>query len=332
MKARALEFTAPYEVRVVEVEVEEPRDHELLVRSLYSGISSGTELLAFRGEVDPLLPLDESIGALGGTFSYPFRYGYSCVGAVEEPASELPAGTLVFAFHPHQDVFVVSSADVVVLRDIDPRTATMLPLVETALQITLDAGPVLDEPVVVMGLGCVGLLASLLLQRSGARVLGVDPSGVRRRVAEDLEIAAVPPDQARDGLLDLAAVEQSSLVVEVSGNPDALAAAMPLLAHEGVALVASWYGTKPVVLSLGAEFHRRRLTIRSTQVSTIPARLSDRWTVERRRAEALRLAGTLPLKRLATHEFDFSRATDAFAALARGEEAVVHAALTYERN
>ena len=72
-------------------------------------------------------------------------------------------------------------------------------------------------------------------------------------------------------------------MIEVSGNPDALRTALGLLAHEGVALVASWYGAKDVSLPLGGDFHRRRLTIRSTQVSTIPARLSDRWSSARRR-------------------------------------------------
>jgi threonine dehydrogenase-like Zn-dependent dehydrogenase len=119
------------------------------------------------------------------------------------------------------------------------------------------------------------------------------------------------------------------LIVEVSGDPRALASALPLLAHEGTALVASWYGSKPVNLHLGAEFHRRRLTIRSTQVSTIPSRLSGRWTLKRRREHVMRLLGELPLKRFATHEFPFSRAADAFAALDRGDEDLMHAALTY---
>jgi threonine dehydrogenase-like Zn-dependent dehydrogenase len=94
-------------------------------------------------------------------------------------------------------------------------------------------------------------------------------------------------------------------------------------------LVASWYGSKPVTLRLGAEFHRRRLAIRSTQVSTIPSRLSTHWTIERRRQEVARLLPELPLKRLATHEFPFDRAAEAFAALDRGEDGMLHVALAY---
>jgi threonine dehydrogenase-like Zn-dependent dehydrogenase len=118
-------------------------------------------------------------------------------------------------------------------------------------------------------------------------------------------------------------------VVEASGNPEALASALPLLAHEGTALVASWYGSKPVTLPLGAEFHRRRLQIRSTQVSTIPVHLQGRWNVERRRAAALELMSDLPLQALATHEFSLADASSAFAAVDRGEEGLLHAALWY---
>lgn len=324
MRALALQFAAPRRLALVERALRDPGRDEVVVRTLYSGISSGTELLAYRGEIDPSTPLDESIGALGGTFSYPFHYGYSCVGVVEEPGAGLAAGTLVFVFHPHQERFVCATRDAVVLGDVDARVGTMFPLVETALQIALESGRVLGERVVVMGLGAVGTLAAMLLERAGARVTGVDPSAARRALAAELDLDAVAPGDAAER------VEGVPLVVEASGNPAALASALPLLAHEGTALVASWYGTKTVTLPLGAEFHRRRLTIRSVQVSTIPARLAGRWTVERRRAVTARLLAELPVKRLATHVFPFARAADAFAALDRGDDRVVHAALSYE--
>ena len=80
---------------------------------------------------------------------------------------------------------------------------------------------------------------------------------------------------------------------------------------------------------LGAEFHRRRLTIRSTQVSTIPAHLSDRWTPQRRRAAAVELLGELPLARLATHTYPFDDPTAAYAAVDAGPAGLMHAALGY---
>ena len=153
------------------------------IRTLFSGISGGTEMLAYRGELDADMAVDETLGSLGGTFRYPFRYGYSCVGTVEQSRSDIAEGALVFAFQPHQDVFVANAADVVELGSADPRLATMFPLVETALQISLDAGPVSGETVVVFGLGAVGLLTTLMLRRAGARVLAVDVAPWRREAA-----------------------------------------------------------------------------------------------------------------------------------------------------
>jgi 2-desacetyl-2-hydroxyethyl bacteriochlorophyllide A dehydrogenase len=330
MRARAVQFAAPSEVELVDVEVAGPSREELAVRTLYSGISSGTELLAYRGEIDPDVALDETIGSLRGGFSYPFRYGYSCVGLVEQSGGGIAPGTPVFAFHPHQELFVCRADEAVGVSGIDPRIATMFPLVETAFQIVLDAGDVAGEPVVVMGLGVVGFVTALLLQRGGAEVIAVEPRRARREVATELGVTAVPLSDAPDRVKRFTGGDGVPLVVEVSGNPKALDSALGLLAHEGTALVASWYGRKPVTLPLGAEFHRRRLTIRSTQVSTIPARLSSRWNIPRRRRHVARLLAELPLKRLATHDFPFDRAADAFVALDRGDEDVIHIALEYD--
>jgi 2-desacetyl-2-hydroxyethyl bacteriochlorophyllide A dehydrogenase len=327
----AVQFTAPRRVDVVEIALPPPAPGEVLVRTAYSGISAGTELLAYRGELDPEWLLDESIGALGGTFRYPFRYGYSCVGHVEQGTHRLPAGTLVFGFHPHQDRFVAAESALVPLEPgTDPRQATLLPLVETALQLALDAGPVLGEPVAVLGLGAVGLLTALLLGSAGAEVVAGEPREDRRAVAAALGVHAVPPAQL-PGLIEAGTGGRGvPLLVELSGSPSALADGLALLAHEGVALVGSWYGTKPVPLPLGADFHRRRLVVRSSQVSTVPAALAGRWDPDRRRGAARRLLGELPLAALATSQFPFSAAASAYAAVDRGEPGLLHAALCWD--
>jgi 2-desacetyl-2-hydroxyethyl bacteriochlorophyllide A dehydrogenase len=330
MRARALQFVAPRRIEPTDVEVPVPAPGELLIRTLYSGISAGTELLAYRGEIDPGTSLDERIGPLAGTFSFPFRYGYSCVGRVQETKASAAAGPLVFAFHPHQDVFVAADSEIVLLPAMDPRIATLFPLVETALQIALDAGPVAEQLVVVTGLGPLGILAGLLLERAGAVVVGAEPRGWRRSIAESVGIHALAGDEITGAVEDRARGRGAPLLVECSGNPAALAGGLRLLAHEGTALVASWYGAKDVRLPLGAEFHRRRLTIRSTQVSTIPAHLSSSWTVERRREVSVGLMEELPLKRLATHEYPFNRAAEAFDSLDRGVPGLMHAALRYQ--
>jgi 2-desacetyl-2-hydroxyethyl bacteriochlorophyllide A dehydrogenase len=329
MKARAVDFVAPRQVELREVEVPDPPEGHILVATEWSGISSGTELLAYRGEIDPDLPLDETLGALAGTFAYPFRYGYSAVGRVVRPAAPFQEGQRVFAFHPHQDLFVADAREVVPVDDLDPRASTLYPMVETALQVCLDAAPRLGETVVVVGLGAVGILVAALLARTGAVVLGSEPEPARRAAAAAFGVRAVDPDEVQE-VVAAETGQGADLVVEASGNPGALASTLGVLAHEGTALVCSWYGTKPVSLPLGAAFHRRRLALRSTQVSTLPAALTARWDRRRRTELAWRLARELPLSALATHAFPFERAAEAYACADRKDDGLIHAALRYQ--
>ncbi len=316
--ARALFHTAPRRVEIRELPTPRPAAGEVLVRTLSSGISGGTERLVYRGEIPADLALDDTIDALGGTFSYPFAYGYACVGEVAE------SGQRVFAFHPHQDVFTAQLSELVPLPAVDPAAATLFPLVETALQVTLDAGSGYRDRVIVLGAGVLGLLTGLLLQRAGWRPLMAEPQEWRRALASSLGVSAVAPAELVS--------EEVPLVIDASGNPDAPAMALDLLAHEGTLLIASWFGTKPVVLPLGGAFHRRRLTIRSTQVSSVPARLSGTWTRSRRRQETVALITELPLAQLCTDVFDFGRAAEAFQAVDLGKPGLMHAVLTYDRS
>jgi threonine dehydrogenase-like Zn-dependent dehydrogenase len=316
--ARALFHTAPRCVDIREVPAPRPAAGEVLVRTLCSGISGGTERLVYRGEVPADLALDDTIDALGGTFSYPFAYGYACVGEVAE------SGRRVFAFHPHQDVFAARADDLVPLPAIAPASATLFPLVETALQVTLDAGAGYRDRVIVLGGGVLGLLTTLLLQRSGWRPLLAEPRAWRRDLAGSLGVAGAAPQEL--------AGEKVPLVIDASGNPEAPAMALDLLAREGTLLIASWFGTKPVVLPLGGAFHRERLSIRSTQVSTVPARLSGTWSRSRRRRETAELLTGLPLAQLCTHVFAFDRAAEAFRAVDEGIPGLMHAVLDYDRS
>ena len=328
MRARAVRFVAPYRVELAEVSVPDPRPGELIVRTEYSGISGGTEMLAYRGEVDSRLPLDDALGALAGTFTYPFVYGYSAVGIVERSDGGLAEGTRVFAFHPHQDVFVVPAEDVVALGEHDPRAGTLFPFVETAVQLSLDAGVRYGEHVAVVGLGPVGIIAAALLARSGASVVASDSMRSRREAADAFGVEALAPGELGPAVLERTGGRGADLLLEASGNPDVLADTLGLLTSEGVALVCSWYGTKPVALPLGGEFHRRRLEIRSSQVSTVGGR-ARRWDRKRRLELTRKLLDELPLSALATHEFAFDDAPDAYAAIERGEEGLLHTALRY---
>lgn len=292
-----------------------PGAGEVVVRTICSGISGGTERLVFRGDVPGDTVLDDTIEALPGTFEYPFSYGYACVGRV------VGQDQLVFAYHPHQDAFATAAAGLVPLPPVPPAAATLFPLVETALQVTLEADAGYRDRVVIFGAGVLGLLTALLLQRGGRRLVCAEPVAWRRGLAASLGITAVSPEDLGPGRVPL--------VIDASGNPEAPARALGLLAHEGTLLIASWFGRKMVPLPLGGDFHRRRLTIRSTQVSTVPARMSATWTVPRRRAEAAELLPGLPLSELSTHVFAFPAAAEAFRAVDENVPGLMHAVLDY---
>src|SRR5215469_16495235 len=196
--ARALFHTAPRCVEIRELPTPRPVAGEVLVRTVRSGISSGTERLVYRGEVPAELALDDTIDALGGAFSYPFAYGYACVGEVAD------SGQAVFAFHPHQDVFAAPAGELIPLPPIDPAAATLLPLVETALQVTLDAGTGYRDRVIVLGAGVLGLLTALLLQRTGWRPLIAEPQAWRRDLAGSLGADAAGPEELAEAEVPLA--------------------------------------------------------------------------------------------------------------------------------
>jgi threonine dehydrogenase-like Zn-dependent dehydrogenase len=152
----------------------------------------------------------------------------------------------------------------------------------------------------------------------------VEPLEWRRNLAGSLGVSTVALEELGQ--------EEVPLVIDASGNPEVPGRALDMLAHEGTLLVVSWFGSKPVQLPLGGAFHRRRLTIRSTQVSTIPARLGATWSVARRRAEAAALLPELPLDDLCSHVFPFADAADAFRAVDENPPGLMHAVLDYGGN
>ncbi len=248
----------------------------MLVRALASGVSQGTELLLYRGQGPT--PFDPSLDAPGAP-TYPRRYGYAWVGEVLDRGAgvTLPPGTRVFALAPHGDFHVLDVAAARPLdRAIPPGRAVLAASLETAITCVWDAGVQLGDAVVVLGGGVVGLLVAKLARSSGGRVRLVEPSHHRRAVAQALGIPAVSPDE------DVPRAD-ADIVIEATGNPAVLERAIAHAAHEAVVVVvASFYGARAAPVPLGSDFHRRRLRLQSSQVSTLPASRGLRWTPARR--------------------------------------------------
>src|SRR4051812_40721216 len=169
MKRRALWFSAPGQVELREEPLPVPTEGQLLVRTLVSAISAGTELLIYRDQAPPELAVDATLPALAGSFHFPLKYGYAAVGRVEQLGPGVPPAwldRLVFAFNPHESHFLANPHDILALPDdLDPEQAAFIPNVETALTLLLDGQPLVGEQVAVFGQGMVGLLVTALLAR-----------------------------------------------------------------------------------------------------------------------------------------------------------------------
>jgi len=329
--AAAVWFPRARSVELRTEELAETGPDEVRVRAALSAISHGTEMLVYRGEVDADLALD--LPSLVGGFGFPLKYGYASVGravAVGRDVGGVREGDLVFALHPHQDEYVVRESLVHRLPDrTAPEQGVFLANLETAINVVLDAKPRLGEVVAVFGQGVVGLLVTQLLRRSGARVVAIEPSALRRSFAErcGAEAAIAPGDQSL--LRSLTGGRGADVAIDASGNPSALQEAIDCVAPEGTVVVCSWYGEKPVPLDLGGRFHRGRVRIVSSQVGRIDPSLTPRWDRERRLELATALLGELLLAELITHRIPFARAAEAYALVDHWDAETVQVVLDY---
>ncbi|HEY4992795.1 MAG TPA: zinc-binding alcohol dehydrogenase [Nakamurella sp.] len=241
----------------------EPGPGDVLVRTLRSGISRGTETLVFRGGVPASQYVAMRAPFQEGDFPGPVKYGYLSVGVVEHGPAELLDRT-VFCLYPHQTAYVVPAGAVVVVPDdVPPSRAVLAGTVETAVNALWDAAPLLGDRITVVGAGMVGCCVARLLARfPGVRVTLVDVDATRADVAAALGVDFALPADAAAG---------RDLVVHTSATSAGLQRSLDLLAAEGTVLDLSWYGDAEVRLSLGGAFHSGRLGVRASQVGMVSA-------------------------------------------------------------
>jgi 2-desacetyl-2-hydroxyethyl bacteriochlorophyllide A dehydrogenase len=317
MVGRAVVFEEPRSVAVRDRPVPTPDPGELLVRTRASAVSPGTERLIYRGDAPTGVAADETLPALDGDLSYPLTYGYAAVGDVVAVGADVGddwMGETVFAFNPHESHFTASPDRVQrVPADVTVAEATLLPNVETAVNLVLDAAPRVGERVAVFGAGLIGLLALRLLAAFPLSSLVVaDPLAARRERARAFgATAAVDPDDVADAFPD-DGIAGADLVLEVSGDPRALDAAVDVVGYDGRVVVGSWYGTKRADVDLGTHFHRGRVKIESSQVSTLDPARRGRWTKPRRLSVAWDRLRDLPFDSLGLAEYDVAEAPQAY--------------------
>jgi len=286
-----------------------PEPGDALVRTLYSGISRGTESLVFRGEVPPSEYQAMRAPFQVGDFPGPVKYGYSSVGVVETGPEDLLGG-LVFCLYPHQTRYRVPARALHPLPEgVPPGRAVLAANLETAVNGLWDAAPRVGDRIAVIGGGTLGCLVAWLAGRiPGCQVELIDTNPRRASIAKALGVTFAAPESA---------TPEADRVIHASGAPAGLALGLALAGFEAMVLELSWYGTRQVALPLGESFHRRRLTLRSSQVGSVATAQRARWDHRRRLGLALSLLTDPALDRLITGEDAFVDLSEVQARLAR---------------
>ncbi|MDQ1745057.1 MAG: hypothetical protein QOE23_3396 [Pseudonocardiales bacterium] len=307
--ARAFWLREPGVGEIRSVPLPDPGPDEVLVRTLYSGISRGTETLVFRGEVPVSQYAAMRAPFQHGEFPGPLQYGYLSVGVVEQGPPRL-TGRTVFCLYPHQSAYVVPAAAVLpVPEQVPAARAVLAGTVETAVNALWDAAPLLGDRITVVGAGMVGCCVARLAGRfPGVDVELVDLDPSRAPTAAALGVRfALPAEAGTD----------RDLVVHTSATAAGLQRSLELLAPEGSVLELSWYGDRAVELTLGSAFHSRRLAIRASQVGTVSPAQRRRGPADRL-ALALRLLDDPAFDALLTGESDFDELPSVMLRLAAG--------------
>jgi 2-desacetyl-2-hydroxyethyl bacteriochlorophyllide A dehydrogenase len=348
VKRKTLYFTAPRQVKLREETLPALGVDEVLVETVCSAISAGTEMLIYQGRFPQEVETDSVISSLRGGFKYPIAYGYACVGSVKEVGKEVNTDWLnrsVFSFQPHTSHFVSKPESLFSIPEsFSPETACFLPNMETAVNLVQDAAPIFGERVLVLGQGVVGLLtASLLkefpleelvtvdcyeLRREASIAIGVEKSFNSDEKDFDKKISNI--DNHKDDKGSVAYTQRKfDLVFELSGNPSALDNALALTCFSGRVVIGSWYGEKKTEVSLGRAFHRSRIKLISSQVSTIAPELSGRWDKARRFDVAWKALERIRPDKWITHQFPIEKAAEAYQLLDENPQETIQVLITY---
>lgn len=281
LSAQALWYVSPEHAEIRSEALQALQPDQLLIRTLYSALSRGTESLVWAGKVPAAEYARMRAPFMDGVFPFPVKYGYATVGQVLEGPLEY-VGKLVFSLSPHQTLLVRESQSVALIPEAVPAARAVLAAnMETALNAVWDAAPGPADRIVIVGGGVVGMLVAYLCGHlPAADVTLVDINPARAAIAKALGVKFAAPSDAPD---------ECDLVVHCSGSPAGLSTALSLAGEEATVLEMSWYGDQPVAAALGGAFHSRQLRLQSSQVGHVSASRRPRWNYARRLAAAIAL-------------------------------------------
>lgn len=334
--------------RVVElVEYQDPplAASQVRLQTLFSGISAGTELAAYRGSSPQLSKHWDTARRLFTSDrpapGYPVEgWGYEEVGTVVEvgPEVELVArGDVIWGSWGHRSTTVMAEATAagrVLPREVDPMLGIFSHIGAVALNAVLDADIHLGEDVAVFGQGVPGLIVTQLARLSGARVIAVDRIPSRLAVAQAVGASQVI-DAARERpgerVKQLTGGRGADVSIEITGSYRALHEAIRATAYNARVVAAGFFQGEGAGLALGEEFHHNRIQLVCSQVAGVSPRFADRWDRDRLQRTVMGLAAhrQLDLGALVTHVISVEEAASAFAILDRQPDQALQVLLKF---
>jgi threonine dehydrogenase-like Zn-dependent dehydrogenase len=322
--AEALAFwiVAPGQGELRAERLPEPGPGEILVETLASGISRGTETLVFQGRVPESQRQIMRAPHQVGEFTFPLKYGYSTVGVVAAGPDDW-LGRRVFCLHPHQDRYLVPrSAAVAVPAAVSDARAVLAANMETVVNALWDAAPRIGDRVAVVGAGVIGALAAAVASRiPGTAVQLVDVNPDKAAIASALGVPFAVPNVA---------TPRADLVIHASATAEGLASALDLAGFEATVVELSWYGDRQIAVPLGESFHSRRLRLVSSQVGAVATPQRARWDRRRRLALALDLLADERFDVLLAPPVPFARLPQVMSELAAGPSQVMCQIISYK--
>lgn len=282
-----------------------PKPGEILIQSLYSLISMGTEKLVACGKVPSEIYLQMKVPFMQGDFSFPLTYGYSVVGKIIDGPEKYLNATIQM-LHPHQSyIYAATDKFSVLPPEVPAKRATLASNLETIVNAIWDSEVSLGDKILVVGFGLIGaLLCQVLKGMPGVEIQVMEADQHRANLATILGHKNIrnPTDQ----------VPMFDVAFNTSSNESGLQACIDAVGYEGRIVELSWYGNQAVNMSLGSNFHHMRKRIISSQVSSIPSIKTNRWDFDRRKALVLQLLKDPGYDQLITQEIEFESAPSFF--------------------
>ncbi len=345
-------YDAAKTLRVDTAEDKKPQKGQVVIKTLVSGISHGTEMNIYRGaapffrrKYNAETRLFEQAQSTE-TWGYPVRscddgvwyMGYAAVGEIVEKADDVQdfeVGDIVYSAAPHQSHSVSNASDIISLKDVsDPKHAIFFTNLMTSYNAVLDGKIKLGDTVVVSGMGVLGQMIAQLAKLNGAfKVYVIDTIDKRLHAAlENGADKAFNPKTCDDIALEIRKLTDNrgaDVVFEVSGNAVALNEAIRIAAPETAVVAVGWYQGEIKGLDLSEEFHHNRISIKQTQTNHMAPEYSHLWDNARRSESCVKLLSMLKLDNLISHRIDFDDVASAYKMVDETPQDIIQVMLTY---